>query len=123
MEKKRLKNDILLALSVLLTAGALYGLLQACSDQGKWAVIEQDGEVIARMNLDLPQVQRIDSSLGSNVIRTEGGSVWMESADCPDGLCISQGRISSTTGRIVCLPHRLVIRIEGADKALDDMAN
>ena len=123
MDKKRIKNDIFLALGVLLAAGILYGTMQLFSGNGKWAVIEQDGREIARLPLETSHKYQIDSTWGSNEVCTAKGYVWMENADCPDALCIGQGKINSTDGRIVCLPHRLVIRIEGAAQGLDDMAS
>jgi hypothetical protein len=37
----------------------------------------------------------------------------MAEADCPDGLCVKQHKIDKTGQTIVCLPHRVVIEIEG----------
>ena len=37
----------------------------------------------------------------------------MEDADCPDRLCVKQGRIKKVGESIVCLPHKVVIEIVG----------
>ena len=38
-------------------------------------------------------------------------SVKMESASCPDGLCVHQGAISDGLLPIVCLPNKVQIQI------------
>lgn len=33
-------------------------------------------------------------------------------ADCRDGLCVNQKKISKVNETIVCLPHKVIIEIE-----------
>ena len=47
-----------------------------------------------------------------NTILVENGQIRMYEADCPDKLCIKQGAISDARYPIVCLPNKVVIRIE-----------
>ena len=47
------------------------------------------------------------------------GRIRVESADCPDQVCVDQGWISDGTVPVVCLPNRLVIQIEGGGDGLD----
>ena len=42
----------------------------------------------------------------------------MKEANCRDGLCIHQGKMKNAAKTIVCLPHKLVVRLEG-DSAPD----
>jgi len=49
---------------------------------------------------------------GGNTVLVEHGRISVKSADCPDKLCVKQGPISDGALPIVCLPHRLVIKIE-----------
>jgi len=123
MKHKRIRNDILLALAVLLAAGAFYWVFHTSSSRGQWAVIEQNGTEIARLSLFERTSYPVITDLGRNVIQTGHGCVWMEMADCPDGLCIGAGKISTCAERIVCLPHRLVVRVEGSTESLDDIVN
>lgn len=55
----------------------------------------------------------INSDSGYNAIRTEDGYVWVEDSDCPDQLCMRQGRISSVGQVIICLPHKLAVKVTG----------
>ena len=53
-------------------------------------------------------------TLAHNVIVIENGKVRMESADCPDHLCVKKGEKSLTWQTIVCLPNEVVVEIIGA---------
>ena len=53
---------------------------------------------------------------GENVLvleeKPEGGTgIRCLSADCPDGICVQTGFAVPDTGSIVCLPHRMVVRL------------
>jgi hypothetical protein len=43
----------------------------------------------------------------------------MEGANCPDQTCVKQGVIKDGTVPIVCLPHKVIVRIEGGESGLD----
>lgn len=48
-----------------------------------------------------------------NIVTVEKGRVCVTQAGCPDQVCVRQGWISDSAAPVVCLPNRLVIRIEG----------
>lgn len=87
------------------------------------AVIMQDGVEIQR--IDLTNVQMpcewsiYDAKGGENVIRVEEGRIGVVSADCPDQVCVRQGYIENSVVPIACLPHKLLIEIEGGGGDLD----
>ena len=54
----------------------------------------------------------LSSSLGSNSFLVSGGGISCIKADCPDRVCMNEGLISYDTETIVCLPHRLIVRVE-----------
>ena len=56
--------------------------------------------------------QRSHEESGFNTIRVEPGRVCVIAADCQDATCVHMGWLSGGTVPIVCLPHRLVIRLE-----------
>lgn len=59
----------------------------------------------------------VASSLGTNTICVEGGSVRMAYADCPNGSCMQQAALVQPGPQIVCLPHRLWVEVVGSDDA------
>ncbi len=102
--------------AVCLLGLAAWGLLGRGG--GTVAVITVDGQELARV--DLSQVREsydlpVDTAWGHNTIRIEPGAISVTEADCPDKICVSQGRLTGGGIPIVCMPHRLVIQIEGGD--------
>lgn len=87
---------------------------------GRTAVIYKDGQEIARVDLS-----RVTESytipLDGNVILVEPGSIRMQSADCPDQICVHQG-VLHDAGRIVCVPNRVLIEMEHTKDAPDAKA-
>lgn len=58
-----------------------------------------------------------------NVIKIEGGDIYMLKAECPDHTCIKTGRLSTAGVPIVCLPNKLMIRYKyGAGGDIDAAA-
>ena len=55
-----------------------------------------------------------------NVLEIKDGAAAVVEANCGDHTCIRTGQISREGEAIVCLPHRLVVRIEGGDEPLFD---
>jgi len=116
MDIKTKKWIILFA--VLFVAGfGGFLLLKSQGAGGTCAEIYLDGELIKTINLDavvLPYEFTVEGPRGYNKVLVEHGRISVIEADCPDKLCIKQGPIETDAIPIVCLPHRLVITIEGA---------
>ena len=115
MKKKTILWILIFALAVL---GGLL-LTQRLADRGGMiAVITVDGEEIER--IDLSKVREsydleIDTAWGRNRIHVAPGAISVTEADCPDKICVQMGELSGSGIPIVCMPHRLVIAIEGGD--------
>ena len=56
---------------------------------------------------------------GENRVWVQEDLVFMDSANCPDQTCVKQGVIKDGTVPIVCLPHKVIVRIEGGESGLD----
>ncbi|MDR2571849.1 MAG: NusG domain II-containing protein [Oscillospiraceae bacterium] len=76
-------------------------------------------ETVNLVEITEPQYITIEGGNGTNVILLERGRVRMLTADCPDGICVRQGWVSRGVTPIVCLPNRVVIRLEGGDTNID----
>ena len=110
------RRDLFLAAAVLILAAAAYLVLKlTAGEAGNYARITVDGEVYGTYSLLEEQTISVSTDAGENVLCIADGEIWMEEADCPDGLCINQGKISGSNETIVCLPHKLVVSIEGED--------
>lgn len=110
MNKKRLW-DILLIAGLLLLSGLLYLFLRPGAE-GVWAVVTVDGQETARYALSEDRTVTLGGE-GYNVLQIAGGSAAVIDANCGDRTCVRTGTISRTGESIICLPHRLTVRIEG----------
>lgn len=82
------------------------------------AEIYQNGELIKTVELSENTEFTVTCAEGFNVITVEDGKICVSSADCPDKICVKQGKISGAVP-IVCLPHRLEIRVVDGDDGVD----
>lgn len=107
--KKR--NDLLLIAGLLLAAALVWVLVRP-GGAGGWAVVTVDGAETARYPLDRDQTVTIGGE-AYNILRISGGEAAVIEANCGDHTCVRTGTVSREGETIVCLPHRLVVRIEG----------
>ena len=84
---------------------------------GTVAVISVDGVEYRRIDLSTVTESYdidIDTQYGHNTVHVEPGKISVSASDCRDGICVQQGTISKGGVPIVCMPHRLIIEIEGS---------
>lgn len=98
------KNDFILVVAVLFLAALL--LLCIPNKSADIAKITVDGKLFATVPLNRDRVIDIN---GTNTVVIENGEIYMQSANCPDKLCIHQGRISDSSKKIICLPNKIII--------------
>lgn len=106
---------IIFAAALAVCAGAFIAL-KYLAPEGTVARISIDGELLE--TVDLSRVTEaydidIDTEFGHNTVHVEPGAISVTDADCPDGICVRQGKLTTAGVPIVCLPHRLVIEIYG----------
>ena len=112
---KKTKNWIIVLVVFCLVCLGLYALLQR-PGQGTTAIISVDGVELQRIDLsrvresyDIP----IDTLYGHNTVHVEPGAISVTDADCPDKVCVAMGSLTGEGIPIICMPHRLIIEIEG----------
>ena len=109
------RDFFLIAAVILAAAVAVFFFQMRNKTSGTlYAVVEQDSKELMRLSLTEPGEYRISYGDNYNVIEITEGGVRMKEADCPDQICVSRGLIQKSGQSIVCLPHRLVIRLEQA---------
>lgn len=106
---------LMLALSVAFAQAQQGGAAAGDGSRAPLAVLVHDGAgQTHELPLDVDGRYPIETELGSNVIVVEGGSVWIEEADCPNGDCLRQRPIDAPGPQLICLPHRLWVEIAPA---------
>lgn len=113
-----MKNKILVPFAVLLFAFIAL-LLFVYMPKGDTVTISKDGKIINVINLsDAEKPYTVD--IGGNTIYVENDGVSMTYADCPDKLCVRQGKIKS--GAIICLPNKVIVEFKKKDGNIDAVA-
>ena len=78
------------------------------------ARISVEGQVVREIDLSAVTQETsfvIETPHGSNTVMVRPGGIRVSEADCPDRVCVNQGWLEGGVAPIVCLPHRLVMRI------------
>ena len=111
----------ILLFAVLLALFTAAALLIPRVGGGSIANIYREGVCI--MSVDLDKVGEgysftlEDEDGHINVVEVEHGRIRVASANCPDGVCVHTGWISTGVRPIVCLPAKLEIRLERSPRA------
>ena len=113
------RGDLYLIGGCLLAALLLGGLWLLLRRAGGVVIVEQNGRETARYALSEDRTVRIEGAAGYNLLVIENGEAWIMEADCPNRLCVQTGRIRYGGQSLVCLPHRLAVRIAGGASGLD----
>ena len=110
MENILKKKEIIFIGGILVVALGLWGGM-SLADKGAHAFIRitVDGEEYGTYSLSRDQTIKINDT---NVCEIKDGKVRMNSAECPDHLCMKQKAIDEKGGTIVCLPNKVVIEGE-----------
>ncbi len=124
---KEYRKDLFLILGILIGAGLLAGAFALAKKPGAYVRVEQSGKTIGIYPLtedrreafpaESGETEKMGDEEAGNVLVIENGTVHMESASCPDKLCVKQGTKSKVGETIVCLPHKLVVTVISAEEA------
>ncbi|MBE6748598.1 MAG: NusG domain II-containing protein [Ruminococcaceae bacterium] len=120
--KKKIKNDIILAVIVLVIAAGGILLLNIFRTEGAFAVVKIDGAEAERYPLSVNTeavIETGDNKEFKNTLVIEDGKAFIRDANCPDKICEGHNKISYKGETIVCLPHKVVIEIVAEDTADD----
>ena len=111
------KKDAVLILTVLLIAGAAFGVHEFAGGDGADTVtVKVDGKVTGTYPLAKDQKIRING--GTNILTIKNGKAKMTDADCPDQAA------SKNHESIICLPNKVVVEVDGSEESeFDAVAN
>lgn len=116
------KRDLILILILLAICLSVFGIWKIRHrTAGAQAVVTVNGKVYGTYSLS--ESQKIPIRIHgttANVLQISDGYAKMTEADCPDKLCVHQGRIHAEGETIVCLPNKVVVSIQGGkDSSVD----
>ena len=111
------KRDLILIGGILIVALIAFIFVQMNQDGGAYVLIRVDGEEVEQYSLSEEGTYPLNG--GTNILHIEGGEAWLTEADCPDHLCVQQGKISKTGQVITCLPNKLTVTVYGAEESVE----
>ena len=116
-QKKKRKNDIALAVVIILLATAGLLLFNLTKSQGDYVIVKVDGVEKYRYSLN----EDVDTVIytgknneGTNRLIIKDGEAYVSQANCPDKICAEHKPISNANESIICLPHRVSVEIISA---------
>ena len=115
------RNDLLLIGGLLLLAAAALVWLFCFRPAGGQVEITIDGEPYKTFALSQEITEEIHSGEGAtNILIIREGKAQMQSASCPDGICVDHAPIFREGESIVCLPNRVVVTVTAAGEDMPD---
>ena len=120
------RADRLLILFLTLASSITLAILFFGRTESKQTIhvsIQVDGKEIDHFSLAEAEgrTMRYKTSYGCNVVKIEQGKISVFEADCPDKLCVHQGRISRPGQILVCLPNRFLVELRGGAEDASDV--
>ena len=109
------KRDLILIGAILAVIIVMFTVITLTKEDGAYVIVRLDGNEIARYSLTENGEYELNG--GTNILRIEDGDAFLVSANCPDHLCVKQGRIDQTGETITCLPNRLTVTVYGAENS------
>lgn len=112
----KILDFVIIGLSLSIAFGLIFYNVNISEGAEKLQVVVYiDNEEFDRLPLDEDGIIKVDEDHdhGYNVIQVKDGKVSMIEADCKDLVCVRTFPISQPGQVIVCLPHQVVVEIEG----------
>lgn len=116
------RRELPVFLALILAAAGLL-IWSGTAPAGTVAVVEAEGREIARRELRLltgPEELTVTGAGGLEVaVEFSPQGARVVSAQCPDKTCQRAGALTQSGDCAVCLPARVVLRLEGGGQSMD----
>ena len=118
---KKYYKDIILILVLILVSIVIYIGYSFLAVNGSIVRIYVNKEFYEELDLSVNQTKKISSEYGTNIIIIKDNKVFVKSASCDNQICVNHKAISNSNESIICIPNRLVVRIEESDNKVGDI--
>lgn len=124
MLKKYFRKADFILLAMLILIGIAGSVLLSFGDSGgDRVVITVRGEDYGTYPLSEDRTIEVTRDGRSNTVVIEDGTVRVTDATCKNHVCIDHAPIRSAGESIICLPNRVVVKIEGKGGDLDAISS
>ena len=103
---------LLLIMSGLFSSFYIYGN----NNKDKKVIVELSGKVYGVYDLNSDRIIDLKGPQSWAKINIENGYIFVSESGCPQKICKRMGKKNRINELIVCIPNRLIIRIEGEMK-------
>lgn len=117
------KADIILLIVLVLVGLASTAYVAMSRSGGDTVIIEQRGELYGRYSLFEDRTITIEGTKTKNIVSISGGKVTMSESTCKNQVCVHHGAIAAAGESIICLPNKVVVRIEGKGGGYDAVSS
>ena len=117
------KADIILLIVLVVVGLASTAYVAVSRSGGDTVIIEQNGDLYGKYSLFEDRTVTIEGEDCENIVKIANGSVVMFESTCKNQVCVRHGAISSTGESIICLPNRVVVKIEGKGGGYDAVSS
>jgi hypothetical protein len=107
------KADIILAIALILIGGASSFALSRYDMAGSRVVVEVNGKVYGSYSLSEDRTINVQRGTHTNVVKIKNGEVSVTEATCHNQVCVKHKAIHTTGESIICLPNKVVVKIQG----------
>ena len=116
LKNKKTVHDLIL-IGILLVVALIALLLFNSRESGDYVLVRVNGEECGRYLLSTDATYTLNG--GTNILVIEDGKAYLSYANCPDQICVKQGKISKGGQVITCLPNKLTVTVYSSDSDID----
>lgn len=106
------KNDLILISILLIISIIVLLFFNLNQKDGKTAKVYYEDKEILKIDLGIDKIYTVDGHNGKVKIEVSNKKIKVIEENSPLHLCSKQGYISKSYETIVCLPNKIVIKIE-----------
>ena len=109
---------------ILVLALMIYTVSYFLNDGSEDIVVLVNGQEQGSYSLREDREIRIETEQGYNLLVLKNGQAYVAEADCENQVCVHTQPVGMTGGQIICLPHKVVIRLKTTEKSeIDAVTN
>ncbi len=106
-------GDIFVISFISISFVATFFIFRLLPNKGWFASIYVNGRQVYHLSLMEKKDVIVMGAQGRVRVRIEDGRIWVVESTCKQKICIRSGKISRIGEVIVCIPNRVMIRIDG----------
>ena len=108
------KQDIILCLSIFIIALLVLVFIRL-PKKGNAAIVYYDNKEILKINLKIDNTYTVEGYNGDVTLEVSNGKIKVSDEISPKHLCSRQGYISNSYESIICLPNKIVVKIDDSE--------